>query len=167
MLFIPQPVISHLPGSSQVNFILYRVKGQVIRTFTEDSEQLVKSFVMKCVFFPAFGLGSKCNIWSVDRVWKSFERCQVPGIPTMWQHLPHCTKKEGLVKLPIPVWQWLQGLVNFCPGPMCTYMSTRTLRPCVIPYHCPCTSKYHILHDYIYERVLVPFDSVIVSKFSC
>lgn len=131
VLFIPQPVISHLPGSSQVNFILYRVKGQVIRTFTERTVNSSSNPLSWSVFFfrPLdWDQSAVSGLWTA---WKSFERCQVPGIPTMSQHLPHCTKEEGLVKS----WQWLQGLVIFCPGPMCTHMSTLTLRPCVIPYH--------------------------------
>lgn len=48
----------------------------------------------------------------------------MPGLPTMWQHIPHCTKKDGVGIISTPTRQWSRKLGNFYFWSVCREFQT-------------------------------------------
>lgn len=75
------------------------------------------------------------------------EGCLVLGIPTMHQHLPHCTKKGGSMEYRCQCNVGCRDWANFWHWLICMHLSLPTLnQPCTISGHCGGISKYQVQH---------------------
>lgn len=85
-----------------------------------------------------------------------FERCLLPGICYLQQHLPHCTKKRRLIVIQTPVQPSFVGSGQFFSWPRCTQLGLLCFpilnRPYVTSQHSGGTSEYQTLQGCVWVQ---------------
>lgn len=77
--------------------------------FIKIYEEVLKSYHFHQ--FPSHGSVVSILFWHE-------RRCLIPGISTLWQHPPHCTKTGGDGVISMPVSQCSRGFGIFCLWPI-------------------------------------------------